>query len=134
MVNPRKIYAIDTGMVRACSRNLRPDWGRLLENYVFLELRRKYDLIEYYRTRGGREVDFLAVDRTGYRTLKQVAVDMQDTATRNRELKALDEAMDECGISRATIITLDQEENVKTDHGRVEILPAWQWSLHMANY
>ncbi len=129
MVNPRKIYAIDTGMVRACSRSLRPDWGRLLENYVFLELRRKYGRIEYYRTQGGRKVDFLVADHKGRQALIQVAADMKEVVTRSRELMALDEAMDECGISRATVVTLDQEEKLKTDHGHVEIIPAWRWSL-----
>ena len=129
MVNPRKIYAIDTGMVRACSRSLRPDWGRLLENYVFLELRRKYGRIEYYRTQGGRKVDFLVADHKGRQALIQVAADMKAVVTRSRELMVLDEAMDECGISRATVVTLDQEEKLKTDHGHVEIIPAWRWSL-----
>ncbi len=129
MVNPRKIYAIDTGMVRACSRRVHPDWGRLLENHVYLEIRRKYDLIEYYRTRAGREVDFIVTDQQGRKFLIQAAADMQNAATRNRELKALDEALNECGLDRAIVVTLDQDEKLKTDHGQVEIVPAWRWCL-----
>ena len=34
-VNPRKIYAIDTGLVRACSRRTSPEWGHLLEKLRF---------------------------------------------------------------------------------------------------
>lgn len=129
MVNPRKIYAIDTGLVRACSRSPKPDWGRLLENLVFLELRRRQPTIEYYKTRGGREVDFFVTDRDGRRTLVQAAADLTDADTRARELKALDEAMGECGINQATVVTLGREEKVKTGHGRVDIVPAWQWAL-----
>lgn len=129
MVNPRKIYAIDTGMVRACSRSLHPDWGHLLENFVFLDLRRKYDMIEYYKTRGGHEVDFMATDYKGRKALIQVAADMREAATRSRELRALDEALEESGLGRATVITLDQEETLKTDHGHIDIIPAWRWSL-----
>ncbi|MFC1830376.1 ATP-binding protein, partial [Thermodesulfobacteriota bacterium] len=63
MVNPRKIYTIDTGLVQACSRSIQKNWGHLLENFVFMELRRSCNSIEYYRTEGGQEVDFLVTDR-----------------------------------------------------------------------
>jgi len=129
MVNPRKIYAIDTGLVRACSRSPKPDWGRLLENLVFLELRRRQPVIEYYKTLGGREVDFIVTGSDGGKTLVQAAADLTDADTRARELKALDEAMGECGINRATLVTMGREEEVKTAHGRVDIVPAWQWAL-----
>jgi hypothetical protein len=129
LVNPRKVYAIDTGLARACSRSLNPDRGRLLENLVFLELRRKHATIEYYKTRSGREVDFLVTDRSGRQTLVQAAAVLRDAETRTRELKALDEAMVELGLNRAVIVTLDQEENLETGCGRIEITPAWQWLL-----
>jgi hypothetical protein len=129
MVNPRKVYVIDTGLVRACSRSLSPDRGRLLENLVFLELRRRQHTIEYYRTRSGREVDFLVTDPAGRQNLVQVAADLADAGTRSRELGALEEAMAECGLDRAVIVTLDQEETVATARGRVAVTPTWQWLL-----
>jgi uncharacterized protein len=72
-VNPKKTYAIDTGLVRACSQRTSPEWGHLLENFVFLELRRKYDGIEYYRTAKGHEVDFLVTPPEAEPSLIQVA-------------------------------------------------------------
>ncbi len=129
MVNPRKVYAVDTGLVRACSRSLSPDRGRLLENLVFLELRRRQQTIEYYKTRSGREVDFLVTDSAGRQNLVQVAADLADAGTRSRELAALEEAMAECGLDRAVIVTLDQEETLTTARGRIAVTPAWQWLL-----
>lgn len=129
MVNPRKVYAIDTGLVRACSRSFRPDWGRLLENFVFLVLLKSGNVIEYYKTRSGREVDFLVTDRYGRRALIQVSADLKNAVTRKRELTALKDAMEECGLMKASIITVDQEETLEIAHGRIEILPAWRWSL-----
>lgn len=129
MVNPRKIYTIDTGLVQACSRSIQKNWGHLLENFVFMELRRSYDSIEYYRTESGKEVDFLVTNRQGRRSLFQVAADLQSLATRERELKALDDAMQECGLRQATVITLNDEERLETESGRIQILPAWQWAL-----
>jgi len=129
MVNPRKIYAIDPGLVKACSRRIRSDWGHLLENFVFLELRRSTDMIEYYITKKGREVDFLVTDRTGQKSLIQVSSDMTAHDTRERELRALLEAMKECNLKQSTIVTLNQKETIETQAGHIQILPASLWAL-----
>ena len=55
-VNPRKVYVIDTGLANAFLHKPQSDWGRLLENFVFMELRRKGLGIDYYRTQDGLEV------------------------------------------------------------------------------
>jgi predicted AAA+ superfamily ATPase len=132
MVNPRKIYAIDPGLVKACSRSIRSDWGHLLENFVFLELRRSTNMIEYYITKKGREVDFLVTDRTGQRSLIQVSSDMIGHETRKRELRALLEAMKECDLKQGTIVTLNKEETIETEAGHIQILPASLWALQHA--
>lgn len=129
MVNPRKIYAIDNGLVRACSRRVQPDWGHLLENFVFVELRRRGYNVDYYRTRSGREVDFLATDLEGKTSLIQVALDITHPETRKREVGALSEAMGECGMESGLLITLDQDEIIKTDKDHIHIMPAWLWAL-----
>ena len=129
MVNPRKTYAIDPGLVRACSRNIQPDWGHLLENFVFLELRRSCEVIEYYKTASGREVDFLVTDRSGKTAMIQATVEMHDSATRERELRALVEAMEECRLKEATMVTLNLEEHLETASGHIHVLPAWLWAL-----
>ena len=131
MVNPRKIYVIDTGLINACSRSVRPEWGHLLENFVFMELRRLYNTIEYYKTESGREVDFLVTDMHGRELLIQAAAEMETPATRSRELKAIMEAMKESGLRKATIVTLNYEEHLKTEAGHIQILPAWLWSLSL---
>jgi len=51
--NPRKVYAIDTGLAQAFSHSPQAERGHLLENFVFMELRRKGVSIAYYRTRQG---------------------------------------------------------------------------------
>jgi len=129
MVNPRKIYTIDTGLVEACSRRIQKGWGHLLENFVFTELRRSYGIIEYYKTKSGHEVDFLVTDRQGRRSLFQVTADLQNPGTRTRELKALNDAMQECGLREAAVITLNEEEQLEAESGRIYVLPAWLWAL-----
>jgi len=99
--------------------------------FSFMELRHLQETIEYYKTAGGREVNFIATDRKGRKSLVQVAAEMDKPTTRSRELKALKEAMKELGISRAVVVTLGQEERLKTEAGLIHILPAWLWALSL---
>jgi len=131
MVNPRKVYAIDTGLVQACTHSPRPDWGRLLENFVFMELRRLPLVIEYYRTGSGREVDFIITDPKGRRSLLQVSTEMKSPDTRQRELRGLGEGMKECRLKGATVVTMNHTERLKIESGQIEIVPAWQWALSL---
>ena len=128
-VNPRKVYIIDNGLANAFLHLPHSDWGRLLENFVYMELRRKSLAIEYYRTKGGLEVDFMTTDRIGVQALYQVSLDMRDTQTRKREVKGLTTAMHETGIKHGTIVSLDAEERIETDAGWIEVLPAWLWGI-----
>ena len=128
-VNPRKFYGIDPGLLRAVSRRPDVQWGHLLENHVYLTLRRRDLDVAYYRTRRGHEVDFLTTTRDGRRSLVQVCTDPSDPPTRRRELDALGEAMEECGLSSGTIVTLQDEGTVDCNGREVELVPGWWWSL-----
>ena len=48
-ISPRKIYSIDNGLSSANSVSFSSDLGRMLENDVFLHLRRFYREIFYFR-------------------------------------------------------------------------------------
>ncbi len=128
-VNPRKVYVIDTGLANAFLHRPQSDWGRLLENFVFMELRRKGLAIEYYRTENGLEVDFIATDHRDAQTLYQASLELRDEQTRKREVRALTTAMQETGIKAATIVTLDTEEQIETEAGVIDVVPAWLWAL-----
>ncbi|MCP4695861.1 MAG: ATP-binding protein [Gammaproteobacteria bacterium] len=128
-VNPRKIYTIDTGLATACIRRPHPDLGYLLENLVYLELRRRGYFIEYYKTAGGEEVDFLATDPAGERILIQVCLDIDEPATRKREINALLRAMPECGLNRSVLITLNQKERIDCESNIIDAIPVWLWCL-----
>lgn len=128
-VNPRKVYVIDTGLANAFLHQPQSDWGRLLENFAFMEMRRQGLDIEYYRTEDGLEVDFLTTDRSGEQKLYQVSLNIRDTTTREREIRALTAAMKETGIEQGTLLTLDAEERIETGAGVIEILPAWLWAV-----
>jgi len=98
----------------------------LLENAVYMELRRGFDKIEYYNTRSGEEVDFFVTDRAARsECLIQVAYEMSDRKTREREFAALRDARRETGIEDCTIVTWDEE---CVEDG-IRVIPAWKWFL-----
>lgn len=128
-VNPRKVYVIDTGLANAFLHRPQSDWGRLLENFVFMELRRQGLDIEYYRTEDGLEVDFITTDQRNSQALYQVSLELRDKQTREREVRALTTAMQETGIEYGTIVTLDTDEQIETNAGVIDVIPAWLWAL-----
>lgn len=105
-VNPKKIYAIDTGLIRAMTLDHTKDLGRLFENLIYLDLRRQGFIVNYYLTQERYEVDFLVQTRQGKKELIQVTWDMTDSETKVREERALTSAMRELSIP-GRIVTLD---------------------------
>jgi predicted AAA+ superfamily ATPase len=97
--NPKKIYAVDTGLVNAYTTNFSQNWGRLFENVIFLELKRKGHDIYYYLTKERYEVDFLTKDINNQMHLYQVVWNVDDPETFSREKHALQIAEKELGIS-----------------------------------
>ena len=125
-MNPDKFYLVDTGLARAVTPRSDASRGWLLENLVFLALRRGDNRIEYFNTRKGEEVDFLVTDRVSKkRRLVQVAWDMSDPSTEARELSALNAASDEIRVDTCTVVTWDEEREA----GGIRIVPAWKWCL-----
>lgn len=136
LVNPRKVYAVDTGLAAALRAGGARDLGALLETFTYLELRRRLGrlaegAITYYRTAAGHEVDF-AVDAVlpgeGLQ-LVQACADLRAPEARQREVRALAQAMAETGAARGTIVTLADRETIPTDAGPIRVVPAWEWAL-----
>jgi predicted AAA+ superfamily ATPase len=128
-VNPKKIYCIDHSLVASTSSGVLVNSGHLLENLVFIALRRLYPDIYYYRTRGNREVDFVIAASGGARLLVQVCESLADPQTRKREVTALREAMTELSLTAATIVTKNEEEKIVVDGGTIDVIPAWRYLL-----
>ena len=54
---------------------------------------------------------------------------MADKKTAEREISALSEAMVECRVKEAAIVTFNTEKHIETKAGTIHILPAWKWAL-----
>jgi uncharacterized protein len=129
--NPKKIYCVDHAMVDAVSSGILVNTGHLLENLVFMGLRRLHPEIFYYRTRTGREVDFAVPGRGRKVGLVQVCDSLADPATRRRELTALGEAMAEQGVATSTLVTMDEQDEVVTVTGTITVVPVWRFLFEL---
>lgn len=104
--NPKKLYAIDPGIVRALTLDYEKDLGRLFENVIYLDLRRLGYKVEYYLTKERYEIDFLARTPKGAKKFFQVCWDTGDPSTLEREQRALEAGMEEQQID-GEIVTLE---------------------------
>ncbi len=124
--NPRKIYSVDIGFKSVIEYAALKDIGRVYENLVFLELRRKYTNIRYIKQK--QEVDFYFVSE-GKGSLINVCYDLNEPSTREREIRGLLEAMESHTIKRALIITNEVEEQIEVNDRVIDIVPLWKWLL-----
>ena len=129
--NPKKIYCIDHALVTSISSGILINSGHLLENLVFTALRRVTPDIFYYKTKAGREVDFIAGRQAASRILIQVCESMAVQQTRKREITALAEAMTEQKLSAGIIVTRNEKETVQVESGNITIVPVWQFLLEL---
>jgi len=131
--SPKKIYIVDNGFVVAKAVRHSPDTGKLMENLVFTEMVKRGNEpnreIFYYKTRNDREVDFVIKKGTEVVELIQVAYEINNYDTEQREVKALLEASQELNISNLTILTWNEEREVKKDSKVIKFQPLWKWLL-----
>ena len=123
-VNPKKIYVIDMGFARANSLSFSEDVGRLFENAVFLQLRRTYKELYYFKEKG--ECDFVVKELNMVTQVFQVCADLNPD-TMKREMNGLIEAMRFFELKVGTILTLDEEDEFVQDNLTVRVIPAWKW-------
>ena len=129
MVNPRKAYPVDPGLIPVFDRSGRANVGHALETAVLLELERRGYQVTYVRTPEGYEVDFLARDAEGGMELLQVCADLSDAATAERELRALAAAGERFPGAGKRLITLTRDGIPAELPAGVEALPAAEWLL-----
>ena len=136
-VNPKKIYCVDHALVRSVSSGILVNSGHLLENMVFTALRRVTPDIFYYRSKSGREVDFVAGMPDGSRLLVQVCESLADAKTRRRETTALRDAMADLDLPSSVLVTRGEpgdvwdEQRITVDSGTIEVVPGWRFVLDL---
>ena len=130
---PKKVYLADTGL----AYRLPQDMGRLMENAVFLELKRMQSErplqeIFYYRDQMGHEVDFLIKEGTRLTKLIQVTYATQRSEIRDREIRSLLYASERLRCSDLEVITWDYEGEESFNGRIIKFVPLWKWLLKLA--
>jgi uncharacterized protein len=127
--NPRKLYPVDPGLIKAFDASGRANLGHALETAVANELERRRAEVAYVKTPEGFEVDFLARDPAGTEELLQVSADLSDPTTRDRELRALAAAGKRYPRAAQRILVLDRDAAKTPNVPHVKIQPAYEWML-----
>lgn len=122
-----KIYLVDNGLLSL--QGIR-DYGRFIENVVFIELKRKHkeDLF-YYKSTSGREIDFVIKNGKRITELIQVCYSLDDFVTKEREIKALLQGSEELHCNDLLVITWDYEADEIVSGKRIRYIPLSHWLI-----
>jgi uncharacterized protein len=123
-LNPRKVYSIDTGMVRANTLSFSADRGRLLENAVYLHLRHSNNEIYYFREE--KECDFVVFENRNCKMVIQVCEHVTNDNL-NRETAGLIEAIEFFKLSEGIIVTRTQKDSLIVGGHKIQLIPAYQF-------
>ena len=125
----KKMYVIDNGLRNNVSFYFSEDKGRLLENLVFLELKRRGGDVFYHKDK--RECDFLVHRGTQITEAVQVCFDMNENNA-ERELDGLLEAMTYYDLEKGILVTQNQKDSFKKENKEIIIIPAYEFLTKQA--
>ncbi len=127
--NPRKLYPVDPGLIKAFDASGRTNQGHALETVVLNELERRKAEVGYVKTTDGLEVDFLARYPGGGEELLQVCADLARPETYARELRAMTSAAKEHPHATRRLLVLDREAFAQVKEFGIEAQPVCEWLL-----
>jgi uncharacterized protein len=125
--NTKKTYFIDQALVTRLGFLFSEEKGRLLENIVFVELKRRGNEVYYFSAKN--ECNFLIRRGTQITTAIQVCYSFDTQETKTREINGIREAMKTYSLSEGLILTNDTEEEITSDSQTIRVVPVWKWAL-----
>ena len=125
-VNPKKVYSIDNGFSYVNSASFSKDKGKMLENKVFLELRKKFKEIYYLQDKN--ECDFVVKQKEKIIIAVQVCFDLNEE-NKEREINGLINAINKFNLKEGTILTYNQEDEFFFEGKKILVKPVWKWLL-----
>ena len=125
--NPKKLYCIDNGFLTALGFRFSNNEGKMLENLVAIELKRRSK--DTYYSSDTKECDFVIKEGNKITEAIQVTREL-NPKNKERETEGLVEAMEKFKLKKAIIITNDQDENININGKKISVRPAWKWLLH----
>ncbi|MBU1203672.1 MAG: ATP-binding protein [Nanoarchaeota archaeon] len=116
-----KIYCIDNGLRNSVSFKFSKDEGKLVENTVFINLRRNKKDIYYWK--GQKEVDFIVKEKDNSLTAINVCYNNELNKREEESLKEFQTKFQK--TKKLMIITKDIEE----ERDNIKFIPLWKWLL-----
>lgn len=123
-VSNKKIYVIDNGMRNTIAFSISQDKGKMLENLVFLELRRRGNYIYFFKDK--YECDFIIQEKNKIIRAFQVTHNFNDVNS-EREINGLIDTMGKFNLTKGLILTLDQNNIIVHNNLTINIMPVWEW-------
>jgi uncharacterized protein len=127
----KKVFFIDHALTKMIGFRISEDNGRVLENIVFLELKRRGHEIYFHKNK--YECDFLTRQGIKITNALQVSLSIASVDTKQRELQGLLEALEQYDLQFGYLLTENESGEEKiTHHGKtylIHIIPVWQWLL-----
>ncbi|MBI4448386.1 ATP-binding protein [Candidatus Woesearchaeota archaeon] len=124
--SPRKIFLVDSAFNQICGANFSENKGKIVENMVFIELKRRKKDVFYYAKKN--ECDFITKEGTKITEAIQVCYTL-NKENREREIAGLLEAIDEFKLKRGLMLTNEQTEEISIGNKKIIVLPISKWLL-----
>lgn len=129
IMNPKKVYTIDSGVIHRLGFNFSANKGRVLENVVYIELLRRGKEVFYHSAKN--ECDF--VIKQGLHITEAIQVTWQlDITNHDREINGLQESLETYGLEKGTLIYMNESGPNLDIPENIELIPVWKWLL--SNY
>lgn len=125
--NNKKVYCIDPKLASVVGFRFSRDKGRILENVVYLQLRRQFRELYYHKSK--YECDFVVKNRDRIESAIQVCWYLND-ANRKREINGLMDALQSYDLDEGLILSYDQNDEFELNGKRIIIMPVWMWLLN----
>lgn len=126
ILNSRKVFAVDNAIPNRLGFRFSENKGRLLENLVFIELKRRACELYYFSEK--YECDFLVRENLVITEAIQVTYSLNaDNVT--REMGGLREAMQSFNIPKGTLIVFDDNKYPVELPKGVSVIRAYEWLL-----
>ncbi|PIQ32337.1 MAG: hypothetical protein COW63_07095 [Bacteroidetes bacterium CG18_big_fil_WC_8_21_14_2_50_41_14] len=125
MMNSRKAFSIDPGLINRIGFNFSENKGRILENIVFLELKRRK--LEFFYYSGKNECDFVIMQGTRLTQAIQVSY-LVNYENIERETNGLLEVKDKYNITDLQLLVYDDDLPINVAD-EIKVMPVWKWLL-----
>jgi len=121
----KKVHVIDTDLINPISFKFSRDYGKLLENLVFIELKRRFRDIYYHKDR--YECDFIVLEINRITGAIQVTASLK--RNKSREYEGLLEALTKYNLDEGLILTDDEDFEDIVEGRKIRVMPVWKWLL-----